>query len=544
MPSESLVDYYCLPNMSLLLISGKAGSGKDTMAQYIIDNYATANTTIVRLALADKLKRLTYALLKEFGIDINSIDDLYNTSTKNKYRHYLQHIGTECCRKIFGEDFWCEQLSKDIIAQVKNGVHVIVSDVRFTNELVYLYNVLDKYNVDGLVVSISISGRGYNNIDSKHVSELMSGFECDYVVENSSDIDAFYDKIEQMLNESGLAEMYHPSENDACIQSNQEIVTLNANTVQQSTSPTVHVQPNTVQQSTVQQSTVQQSIVQQSMSDTNTTYSSYTLGRIGETDVLRMLEHVRPDFDTILVSSTGHLGDIHAIDHNHKIKYILEIKLKQAIIKEDVEKFDRDIHSAIENNPSYRIIGIFISLNSTRIPSIGSFKIANDRIFLTKDFFSEYVLSILFSVIEVSLTSNPSRSVSEPNRIEYVISPTIINLIVQLRTEYTKIKHELELYKQMKCNTEDNLKHITELMHDIVIKEQFIAFINAEFSEIIPTIDVSVTSQEDQMLREYIQSHSAASIKKKELIQKFPTLSTKLGSMKKADIIKEYAKKK
>ena len=88
--------------MTLLLLSGNAEAGKSTMAKYLLNKY----DNYIEYALSDKLKQLTFELLKLFDVSINSIDDLYNVETKKNYRKYLQLIGTECCRKVFGDDFW------------------------------------------------------------------------------------------------------------------------------------------------------------------------------------------------------------------------------------------------------------------------------------------------------------------------------------------------------------------------------------------------------------------------------------------------------
>lgn len=113
---------------SLILITGNAGAGKSTIAKYIEDKFHYKD-----FALGDNVKTLTYKLLTLFKIPINSVDDLYDIKTKPKYRSYLQQIGTECMRGTFGDDFWCEQLDKEI----RNEDYAIVSDVRFISEYNY-----------------------------------------------------------------------------------------------------------------------------------------------------------------------------------------------------------------------------------------------------------------------------------------------------------------------------------------------------------------------------------------------------------------------
>ena len=266
-------------------------------------------------------------------------------------------------------------------------------------------------------------------------------------------------------------------------------------------------------------------------------YSSYSLGRIGENDVLKIIEGIRPEYETKIVSSTGHLADIHSIDYNNNIKYIIEIKLKQQITKEDVNKFDRDLENAKHSETSLKIIGLFISLNSDKIPSIGSMKIFSDKIYLTRNYFSENSLDLIFRLIE---TYSLLIEGHEKTNVHYEISSNVLELVAKLRAEYVNLTKEMEMYLNMKNNTEQNLLCIQELIGRLVLKEQFIKFINTEFSDILPTINDDLISKQENDMRAYIQSTSKKSIKKKDLLNRFPALSTKIGSMKINDLINEY----
>ena len=84
----------------ILLVTGKTGAGKTTL----ISSLLADNNNFFDFALADKLKELTFKLLKLFKVDIKELDDLYDDK-KYDYREYLQQIGTECCRNVFGDNF-------------------------------------------------------------------------------------------------------------------------------------------------------------------------------------------------------------------------------------------------------------------------------------------------------------------------------------------------------------------------------------------------------------------------------------------------------
>ena len=536
--------------MSIILVTGKSGSGKSTLSKYIVDNY----DSYIEVALADKLKQLTFKLLQLFDVKINSIDDLYNVNTKNKYRKYLQNIGTECCRDVFGDDFWCDMLKLDL------SKNIIISDIRYVNEMNYFMN---KYS-DHDIISIKVVKKNSSTTFNNHSSELDTDqLQTDFTIENDF-TDSFFKKIDDTLNDYLIRKLVNSFEKQGPAQSLTQSLTqglakglmqdlmkdndekglakgLTQSSMQESTQGLVKepIRDLTQDFSKDEARNLTQDLGENDK-DNETyklQYSSYSLGRIGENDVLKIIERIRPEYETTIVSSTGHLADIHSIDYNNNIKYIIEIKLKQQITKEDVNKFDRDLENAKHSETSLKIIGLFISLNSDKIPSIGSMKIFSDKIYLTRNYFSENSLDLIFRLIE---TYSLLIEGHEKTNVHYEISSNVLELVAKLRAEYVNLTKEMEMYLNMKNNTEQNLLYIQELIGRLVLKEQFIKFINTEFSDILPTINDDLISKQENDMRAYIQSTSKKSIKKKDLLNRFPALSTKIGSMKINDLINEY----
>ena len=515
--------------MSIILVTGKSGSGKSTLSKYIVDNY----DSYIEVALADKLKQLTFKLLQLFDVKIDSIDDLYNVNTKNKYRKYLQNIGTECCRDVFGDDFWCDMLKLDL------SKNIIISDIRYANEMNYFMN---KYS-DHDIISIKVVKKNSSTTFNNHSSELDTDqLQTDFTIENDF-TDSFFKKIDDTLNDYLIRKLVNSFEKQEPAQSLTQSLTqgLAKESTQESTQGLVKepIRDLTQDFSKDEARNLTQDLGENDK-DNETyklQYSSYTLGRIGENDVWEIIERIRPEYETTIVSSTGHLADIHSIDYNNNIKYIIEIKLKQQITKEDVNKFDRDLENAKHSETSLKIIGLFISLNSDKIPSIGSMKIFSDKIYLTRNYFSENSLDLIFRLIE---TYSLLIEGHEKTNVHYEISSNVLELVAKLRAEYVNLTKEMEMYLNMKNNTEQNLLYIQELIGRLVLKEQFIKFINTEFSDILPTINDDLISKQENDMRVYIQSTSKKSIKKKDLLNRFPALSTKIGSMKINDLINEY----
>ena len=89
-----------------ILVAGRTGAGKTTFAEAFTGlsvgyEEGSEDDKFGVYAIADNLKFLTVNLFKVFKDENISIYDLDNNNTKEKYRNYLQQIGTECCRKCF-----------------------------------------------------------------------------------------------------------------------------------------------------------------------------------------------------------------------------------------------------------------------------------------------------------------------------------------------------------------------------------------------------------------------------------------------------------
>jgi hypothetical protein len=107
--------------MILLGITGKKRAGKDTFADYVIEN---SRGKTEKMAFADALKDEVCAAL---GVNRSRIDQ-----DKSLFRPILQWWGTEWRRGCFGDGYWIERLKFKIQASSANVI--IVSDVRFRNE--------------------------------------------------------------------------------------------------------------------------------------------------------------------------------------------------------------------------------------------------------------------------------------------------------------------------------------------------------------------------------------------------------------------------
>jgi hypothetical protein len=131
----------------LIGICGLIGSGKDTVAQNLIDNH-----NFVKISFADKLKD---AVASMFSWDRELLDgktdksrawreqvDQYWTQETGREitpRLVLQEFGTECMREGFYDGIWVSLTKKHIIDNP--NTHFVIPDVRFPNEAKMLYEI-------------------------------------------------------------------------------------------------------------------------------------------------------------------------------------------------------------------------------------------------------------------------------------------------------------------------------------------------------------------------------------------------------------------
>ena len=160
-------------------VSGYARSGKDTIAEVLTMNYG-----FKRLAFADNIRKAVKVLdpilengkrvnemVKEFGWEV--------TKAQPEMRRLLQVFGTEVGREMFGENFWVDQVFRQIEAEDRDS-NFIITDVRYPNEA----DLVRKKG--GQIWRVS---RSVIKPINGHSSEFaMDNYDFDRVITNDSDI--------------------------------------------------------------------------------------------------------------------------------------------------------------------------------------------------------------------------------------------------------------------------------------------------------------------------------------------------------------------
>ena len=241
-----------MTNVRVIILSGKAESGKDTFADWI-----TAKHNVVKIAFAHELKRIIKGIIFWYtGIDIKSIDanKTLRLPCGHTIRTCLQDIGT-AFREIVCVDFWSilagnkisrihgvlEELTRklriglpslhlfflyffksdkaiqvpgwlaDTLTTRPNRVckWVIISDLRYPAEFEYISKVFGRSNIVTVQILRPDTENVLDNKERKHSSETsMCSFTFDETIVNNSGceyfaaIDAMWDRLtlEQLSN--------------------------------------------------------------------------------------------------------------------------------------------------------------------------------------------------------------------------------------------------------------------------------------------------------------------------------------------------------
>ena len=184
--------------MVLIGILGRKRSGKDTMADYLVQKY-----DFHKITLAGPLKEACRSLFNF------SDDQLYGESKEEEDpfwkitpRKALQYLGTDIIRnKInklipwIGDRFWLERFGAEYRAlQYKYGkdVNVVLADLRFQNEIDFLV----QYH--GVVIKVERPNHViHDDHESERLQDEITGYH--HRIVNDQSIEHYYKQIKQLI---------------------------------------------------------------------------------------------------------------------------------------------------------------------------------------------------------------------------------------------------------------------------------------------------------------------------------------------------------
>ncbi len=164
--------------MNIYLITGKAGSGKN----YLAEELAKRLDNVVITGLSKYIKL--------FAIELG----LWDGNDNNKPREFLQNTGD--LMRAIDTNFLTKRMLEDVEIYKQLGIkNIIISDVRLINEIEYLKR--SNYNIITIKVVSSTSNRILTESEKNHITETeLDNFDrFDFIVENNENLEEEIEKI-------------------------------------------------------------------------------------------------------------------------------------------------------------------------------------------------------------------------------------------------------------------------------------------------------------------------------------------------------------
>lgn len=172
--------------MKIILISGKAGSGKTKLGEYIINQAERNGLRAVQTEYSKYLKLYAKEILD------------YDGKCNNKPRKFLQDLGSFIRYDLGDEEFFTRRMLEDFKIYETLADIVVISDVRLKKEIEDIKN--STYNdVIAIQVINKYSEYNLNDIEKNHITEkgLEDYEKFDYIIENKDlvELEKFVKKI-------------------------------------------------------------------------------------------------------------------------------------------------------------------------------------------------------------------------------------------------------------------------------------------------------------------------------------------------------------
>lgn len=171
---------------SLIGLTGFAGSGKDTVADILVDKYG-----YVKVAFADPLREMLLILNPHIGTP-KTLSELVGKHgwrwVKNRFpevRRLMQVFGTDIVRDKIDSNFWVRALAE----RIENLERVVISDVRFPDEA----NLVTSRG--GVIWRVERSGLTKMN----HASENIDLIDSSLIINNDTSVSDLNKKIAKLL---------------------------------------------------------------------------------------------------------------------------------------------------------------------------------------------------------------------------------------------------------------------------------------------------------------------------------------------------------
>jgi hypothetical protein len=203
------------PN-ALIGLGGKPRSGKDAVADYLVDTHG-----FQKLGMSDNINKALLAinplvpvprkfklLTAVFGPKhirytdfFASCVDYAEAKANPEVRRLLQDLGVKVGRDMFGESSWVDMVGSDIDRLVAEGNKVIVTGLRFPSER----DMVESRGGTAAWVNRPSRELQANNMESHSVENGIQPGDFQTVIENDGTLDDLYRKADLIASASTAA---------------------------------------------------------------------------------------------------------------------------------------------------------------------------------------------------------------------------------------------------------------------------------------------------------------------------------------------------
>jgi len=185
--------------MKIILLSGWAGSGKDTVADYLVTKHGYK-----KFALATPLKDLAAELYKfprELADSQEGKRQLWRVGySKKTIRQILLHVA-RIDKFRFGDDIYADETVAQI-AKESPDAKIVISDTRYLNEIRVILEFAIKEKHEFAVWRINLRDRDESPVDD--ISEhALDTYRANAYISNPGDsLENLYAIVEDVLSDS------------------------------------------------------------------------------------------------------------------------------------------------------------------------------------------------------------------------------------------------------------------------------------------------------------------------------------------------------
>lgn len=204
----------------LIGIGGKLASGKDTVADFLVESRGWLKLNMsgplhdaalvlnpwIQVTLSDSIhfeKKHSDHVQPGFYTYAQLTDDFGYTTAKEigEYRAFLQRLGTEVGRDMFDKNLWVNIASKHISQFRQQGYDVVITGIRFPNEFEMIRNNrdIDGNGEPGLLLWVE---RPYLVADAStggHASEQLTSEGFEKILVNDGTLEDLYNNTDALL---------------------------------------------------------------------------------------------------------------------------------------------------------------------------------------------------------------------------------------------------------------------------------------------------------------------------------------------------------